>query len=104
MADYRLTPDAERDLLEITIYTIETWGIDQLDGYEDALTRCFSRIARGDAVSSTPLSHRPEIRATRCERHYIFSLHEPRSVPTIIAVLHETMDLMERLRLRLEGD
>ncbi|WP_209714988.1 type II toxin-antitoxin system RelE/ParE family toxin [Duganella sp. 1411] len=38
MAEYRLTPAAERDLESIWIYTSQRWSIDQADRYIDMLT------------------------------------------------------------------
>ncbi len=101
MPEYRLTPDAEDDLLEIAIYTIETWGLEQADAYEAALAACFHAIAEGEAPSSAPITHRPELKVTRCQHHYVFSLHEENTRALIVAILHEKMDLMVRLRERL---
>lgn len=101
---YELTPDAETDLLEIAVYTIKTWGLEQADVYEVALVNCFRAIGRGEARSSTPIPHRPELRVTRCEHHYVFSLHEESTPALIVAILHEKMDLMARLRERLDQE
>ncbi len=103
MPEYRLTPDAEDDLLQIAAYTIETWGPGQADRYEAALVQCFGAICRGDAHSRLPIPRRPEIRVTRCRHHYVFSFHADDAPPLIIAVLHENMDLVTRLRKRLDG-
>ena len=104
MASYRLTPDAENDLLRIAEYTVETWGVKQARRYEAALVRCFAALGQGSARTSTPLTHRPELKSCRCQHHYVFSLHEEGDRPTIIAVLHEKMDLITRLRERLGDD
>jgi toxin ParE1/3/4 len=102
MHEYRLTPDAEQDLFEIAVYTIETWGLEQAGVYEAALVACFRAIGRGEARSTNPISHRPELQVTRCEHHYVFSLHEENASALIVAVLNEKMDLMARLRNRLD--
>ena len=103
MAAYELTLDAEHDLLDIAIYTVETWGLAQADRYEAALVQHFDGLGRGEVRTSTPIPHRPELRASRCLHHYVFSLHEEKATPLILAVLHEKMDLMTRLRERLDG-
>ena len=36
-----------------------------------------------------------------CQKHYIFGLSEPNKPLLIIAMLHERMDLMQRLKHRL---
>lgn len=104
MPSYKLTPDAENDLLEIAIYTIETWGLEQSDSYEAALGVCFRSIAAGTAHTRSPIPHRPELQVCRCEHHYVFALLEEGSAALIVAVLHEKMDLMVRLRERLDGE
>jgi len=104
MLSYRLTLDAEDDLLGIAIYTIETWGLDQADRYEAALVQCFETIADRSARTRAPIPHRPELRVCRCEHHYVFALQEEGSPTLILAVFHEKMDLMVRLRERLEDE
>lgn len=102
MPSYKLTPDAESDLLGIAKYTIKTWGVKQALRYEAALERCFSSLGQGSARTSTPLPHRPELSCCRCQHHYVFALHEEGNPPVILAVLHENMDLVARLRERLD--
>ena len=102
MADYELTPDAENDLREIARYTTRTWGIVQARRYKADLLRGFKSIAKGSVLSRQPLPHRPDVQSCRCEHHYIFSIHDKGTKPVIVAVLHENMDLIERLRERLD--
>ena len=56
MPDYRLTSDAEVDLLQIAIYTIETWGVAKADRYEASIVQCFAAIALGDSMTTSPTS------------------------------------------------
>lgn len=104
MAEYELTPDAENDLREIARYTTRTWGVAQTRRYKAALVRGFTGIAQETVHSRQPLPHRPDVRSCRCEHHYVFSIHEEDEKPVIVAVLHENMDLIERLRERLEEE
>lgn len=101
MRSYTLTPDAENDLVAIATYTIATWGLEQAARYEAALESCFESLADGSARSKAPIAHRPELRVVRCEHHYVFVRLEEEAPPLILAVLHEKMDLMERLKDRL---
>ena len=103
MPNYKLTPDAENDLLKIATYTIETWGLEQADRYGASLEGCFVAIADGSARSRAPLPHRPELRVYRCQHHYVFAFINEDAPALIVAVLHEKMDLMSRLRERLDG-
>jgi len=104
MAAFKLTLDAEHDLLGIAIYTVETWGLAQADRYDADLVRHFEGLGRGDVRTSTPISRRPELQASRCLHHYVFSLHDEKKAPLILAMLHEKMDLMTRLAERLGAD
>lgn len=102
MAEYELTEEADSDLLGIARYTIKTWGMAQALRYEVALEGHFAAIGRGDTHARTFWGNRPDLMFSRCEHHYIFFLLRVDAVPLIIAVFHERMDLMSRLRERLE--
>ena len=102
MAEYRLSPDAESDLLAIARYTREAWGEPQLAQYEAALTACFERLGEDGPQASQRVPGLTHIRKSRCEHHVIFSLHRPGTPPSVIAVFHEKMDLMQRLAARLD--
>ncbi|MEO6596406.1 MAG: type II toxin-antitoxin system RelE/ParE family toxin [Planctomycetota bacterium] len=101
MRDYELALGAERDLLEVARYTLETWGPRQTDRYEAALLKHFEAIADGSAHTRRPLPLRPELYSSRCQHHYVFSLERRAECPLILAVLHESMDLIARLAQRL---
>ena len=72
MPDYHLTPEADDDLIEIARYTLKTWGEEQAEHYENKLRSVFEAIACGKAHSREVKKHRPELRVSRCEHHYIF--------------------------------
>jgi toxin ParE1/3/4 len=99
VAGYDLTLGAEEDLRAIWSYTYETWGADQADRYLDQIEACCDAMAAGRARSKT-LDQLPEdVRIFRCEHHYVVWLVAPR--PIILAVLHERMDFVRRLKDRL---
>ena len=45
MAEYRLSPAAERDLEGIWKYTRRAWGLEQAERYTDLLTAAFQVLA-----------------------------------------------------------
>jgi toxin ParE1/3/4 len=102
MLDCELSPSAEHDLLAIALYTESTWGTKQADRYRQALKDHFAAIARGHALSRQFLEHRPELRVSRCEHHFVFYILRNDRAHLIIAVLHEVMDLVARIKDRLE--
>jgi len=102
MAEYVLAPAAELDLLDIARYTLETSGPEQVERYESLPERHFQDLARGEARTRAPIASRPELTSSRCEHHYVFALTRDDRPLLIVAVLHENMDLMPRLRERTE--
>jgi len=99
---YRLTSGAESDVRKILEYTLERWGSKQAAKYafllEDAIEKLAARELDGRGFST----NLPDVRVQRCEHHYIFFQPGDQSL-LILAILHESMDLMTRLRERL-GD
>ncbi len=99
MAAYRLTSSAQEDLIGIWLYTLETWGEQQADRYQDELHGCFERLASGMGYAK-PLPGMDGVKSHHCRHHYVFFLERPEEI-IILAVFHERMDLMRRLRERL---
>jgi len=96
MASLQKTRQAEQDLIEIWRYTFEKWGETQADAYLRKIEACFEKIGKGTA----PLKLLPDnVRYIRCEHHFIFLLMD--SKPIVIALLHEKMDMLARLKKRL---
>jgi len=102
MPGYELTILAEEDMRDIARYTIDKWGIAQAERYEALLSKRFQEIAQGVITPRIFLKRRPDLLFTYCEHHYIFYWQPKDKVkPIILAVLHERMDLMQRLKNRL---
>lgn len=88
---YRLTPEVDNDLVEIWLYTLETWGIEQANRYLDNLEKQFVNLAGqpglGIAVN--------EIRKGYCcfhhQKHLIFYRPQKKHPLEIVRVLHERM-------------
>lgn len=102
MPNYELAEAAEEDLQNIAQYTGSKWGAKQVVLYGALLDAHFEAIGNGKARTKIFLPHRPELRVSRVEHHYVFHLERPKQRPLILAVFHENMDLMTRLRDRLE--
>ena len=92
------TKEAEQNLRDIADYTIEKWGSAQAEKYADILDQCFVNIAGKQAFAKRPFHHKQDVFYVSCEKHYIFYLdYEP---PIIIAVLHQSMDVVKHLEHR----
>jgi len=103
MPAYRITPEAKEDLRDIARYTLDTWGDSQHERYRNQLAKCFHRIASGEIVTRHFSDTYPDLCVVRCEHHYVFYLEAKSVGPvSILAVLHENMDCLARLKNRLE--
>ena len=103
MPSYLLSREAADDLRAIARYTIKTWGIEQAKTYESELKACLEKIGNGQAFPRRPIPGRSDLLHFRCNHHYIFYHLQPDRPPLILAILHERMSLVDRLRRRLEG-
>ncbi len=102
MQYYELTASAQEDLKIIARYTFTKWGKKQSLRYAELLETQFRKIADRTIYSRTFSKRFPQILVSRCEHHYIFYVHPESKIPLIIAALHERMDMLARLKDRLE--
>lgn len=91
MAEYRLTPAAERDLEGIWVYTVQQWDVAQANRYIDILTAVFAELAQRPKTASACDHIRPGYRRRSIERHMIYFRITAYGV-AIIRILHDRMD------------
>lgn len=97
--DHEIFPAARRSLLEIWHYSEQHWGESQADKYIRGLHEAISKAA-GDKGSWRVLGQ-PELRDLyyiRYEKHFIFFRLLTTGVLGVISILHEKMDIPNRLR------
>jgi toxin ParE1/3/4 len=96
MAEYRLSPAAERDLEGIWKYTDGEWGREQAERYIDLLAAAFQVLA--DSPMSAPACDHIRLgyRRRSVERHVIYFRVMDYGV-AIIRVLHDRMDAARHL-------
>lgn len=99
MPSYDLTLAAETDLRDIWRYTYKTWGFDQAEKYFDQIEACCEAVGDGRARSKVLEGLQEGVLIHHCEHHVIVWLAGTR--PVIIAILHERMDFVRRLKSRL---
>lgn len=90
MAEYRLTPAAERDLEAIWIYTFQEWGAVQANRYIDNVTMAFAELALSPKSAPACDHIRPGYRRRNVERHVIYFRITAYGI-AIIRVLHDRM-------------
>ena len=97
MVEYQLTRAADRDLNDIWRYTHEQWGVRQARKYLESLHNRMQELAK-DPKKGTPSEDLfPRSRKYREGRHLIFFLEETGCI-LILRVLHERMDVINKLR------
>lgn len=102
MPNFELSYLADGDIAGIILYTIEKWDAEQAIRYVSLLDAHFEDIGNGTVRTQAVFEHRADLRTSRCQRHVIFHQDRPGNRPLILAVLHERMELLERLKDRLE--
>ena len=91
MAEYRLTPAAERDLETIWTHTLLRWGAEQANRYTDILTAAFAELAQSPRTAPACDQIRPGYRRRSVERHMIYFRITTYGI-AIIRILHDRMD------------
>ena len=89
-AEYRLSPEAERDMEGIWLYTLEEWGLAQANRYTDELVAGFEQLAE-HPHHGTAVDHiRQGYRRGRVGRHAVYYRVTEYGV-AVIRVLHDRM-------------
>ena len=92
MAEYRLSPAAERDLESIFEHTAKQWGIEQANLYTDRLTLAFAELSKFPHSAPACDHIRSGYRRRSVERHMIYFRITDYGV-AIVRILHERMDV-----------
>lgn len=96
MAEYRLSPAAQRDLVSIWNHTTRHWGIEQANRYIDYLAAAFGELAASPKIAPTCEHIRPGYRRWSIEQHLIY-FRVTRYGIAVIRVLHNRMDASHHL-------
>lgn len=91
MADYRLSPKAQRDLDAIFDYTLKQWGLPQALRYTDLIEAACVSLAEDPQQSQDCAAIRPGYRRRNVELHAVYFQQTPYGV-AIIRILHQRMD------------
>ena len=95
-ADYRLTPEALRDLESIWLDTLGEWGIEQAHRYIDDLTAAFEQLANTPRIGAACDHIRKGYRRAGVGRHGIYYRVAEHGI-TVIRILHDRMDVPRHL-------
>ncbi|MDO3378858.1 type II toxin-antitoxin system RelE/ParE family toxin [Geoalkalibacter halelectricus] len=99
---YVLTRSAAADLRNIVRYTVEHWGHAQCRSYIADLEAAAGEVALGIGVFRKHDDLLPGLRVRLVGHHYLFCLPRSGQPALILAILHERMDIIARLKERLD--
>jgi len=99
---HELSTDAEIDISEITAYTYQNHGVAQALQYIDNLEECAARLAAGEGHYKVLSDIHPQLRVKHCQHHYIFGVMKNPRPMLVVAILHERMELIRRLKEYLQ--
>lgn len=97
MAKYILTNRAVEDLAEIWGYTFEEWSEKQADTYYDMLLSNCKSIAENPSLGKKYNEIIENLFGFRTNRHIIFYRQITKNEIEITRILHERMDLENRM-------
>jgi len=93
MVELRLTPEANADLEDITLYSLDQFGRATADRYLSAFESAFEILERYPESGAVYVGIEPDVRWTRCGSHRIFYRAEE-DIVTVVRVLHFARDVM----------
>ncbi|GAB4229444.1 MAG: type II toxin-antitoxin system RelE/ParE family toxin [Ekhidna sp.] len=97
MGKYRLTNLAVQDLSDIWNYTFDQWSERQADNYHKELTATFESIATNQQGRNYE-GIREDLFGFKVNRHIVFYRIISNELVEITRILHERMDLKNRLK------
>lgn len=89
-AEYRLSPEAQRDLEAIWLYTLEEWGLEQANRYTDELTHVFAQLAVSPQLGAACDHIRNGYSRSRVGRHVVYYRMTDYGI-AVIRILHDRM-------------
>ena len=97
MAKYKLTNKAVEDLTRIWDYTFDKWSEKQADKYYEMLLENFQHIADDPNIGENYEGIKDELFGLKANRHIIFYRKSNNNTIEITRILHERMDLKNRI-------
>ena len=94
---YKITSQAKSDLIEIWEYTKNKWSIKQADLYYQKITDKFNNINQHPNIGKSYDQLRSGYRGLPVKSHIIFYRIDHNNIIEIIRVLHQSMDIEQRL-------
>ncbi len=97
MATYEISSKASNDMDEIWIYTLEKWSLAQAELYLDLIRSGIEQIAKHPESGRSYAHVLENCRGYKVKSHYIFYEIIDEHQVEILRILHEKMDMENRL-------
>ena len=101
MAKFKLTNNAVKDLSDIWNYTFDTWSESQADKYYQLILNACGAIAKKPQQGKVYEEIYPDLKGKKASKHIIFYRVMADKSIEITRILHERMDLKNKLALPL---
>lgn len=98
---YVYARQATADLRDIARYTARQWGAAQARAYAQQIDDAAAALAQGRGAYKDWSAVLEGLRVKAVGSHYLFGVHRADRPMLILAVLHEPMELMARIKDRL---
>lgn len=97
MATFKMTISAIEDLSNIWNYTIEHWSEPQADKYYKLITNTCAELAKFPHLGKDYNEIHPQLKGYIISKHIIFYRITFKKEITITRILHESMDLKNKM-------
>ncbi len=98
MAKYLISNKAVNDLSKIWNYTFDVWSENQADRYYKMLIESFQQIAETPQIGKNYDGVLSQLLGYKIGHHIIFYSRESEENILVIRILHEKMDLKNRIK------
>jgi|LakMenE01Jun11ns_1017448.scaffolds.fasta_scaffold9177348_2 toxin ParE1/3/4 len=95
---YKISNQALIDLEQIWLYTFKNWSIEQADRYYNLLISEMEYVSQNQESGKSMNHIKNGYRASKVKSHLIFYKTSSESEIEIIRILHERMDIENRLK------
>lgn len=95
---YKISVKASEDIENIWLYTFENWSLEQADRYVNLLIDEIEYLANNPNSGKDFKHIRKSYRCSKVKSHLIFYRLSEKKYIEVIRVLHERMDIENRLQ------
>ena len=93
---YKLTSEAQKDLIHIYVYGSQNFGETQAEFYFSELENCFQILSETPLICRERIEFTPPVRIHPHGRHLVIYLIQ-NDQTLIIRILHDSMDIQQHL-------